>query len=336
VDKLHLVFAHRGVRFALDASHVQAVVRLPELSPLTDPTPKVAGVFNLGGQLVPAVDLAICFGHPPSRLRADDFVIVMAVDGERFGVIANEVCDAAHIAPEVIEDVGRHPELLASPGLLVTGVAMREHDLAMVLDAGALLHALPPPPASLGNGDLPLADGVGACVSIAGDDAGVLRERARAMACRGAPVEEADDNVFVVFRLDAELFGISITSVHEFMHLRNIWPIPCCPRHILGNMNVRGDILTLVDLRPLLGVAAAQPPAEVVVVRSGELTVGIAVTEVMDVVAGAPRDAAPGAAGRLEVHFCTATGRFADRVFSILDIAAVLASRALRVNEEVR
>lgn len=333
MDEFHLVFMQRGVRYAVHADCVQEIAWLPELSPVADGSPRVVGAFNLRGHVVPVLDLSLCFGHGRSELRASDAVIVVAADGERFAIVASEMLDATPIARAAIEDVHDHHELLGSAAVLLDGIAMRGEELVMVLDVRALLasaaHA-----ASDHEGPAPglpaEADGAGP----ARPDAELFRARARALAREEDEAGASGQERFALVRVDAELLGIPLGAVRECMRLRSVWPVPCCPPHIVGNMNLRGDILTLVDLRPVLGIPAAAPLAEVVVVREGELTVGVAVTEVMDIVDAQSIATLPSSADR-ELPHCRGAARSGDRVFSIVDIGTMLGSRVLHVAREL-
>jgi purine-binding chemotaxis protein CheW len=59
----------------------------------------------------------------------------------------------------------------------------------------------------------------------------------------------------VVVALGTNFFGVDLAVVREFVDIRRVTPIPCCPTHIIGNMNLRGEILTIVDISRLLNPA---------------------------------------------------------------------------------
>jgi purine-binding chemotaxis protein CheW len=83
-----------------------------------------------------------------------------------------------------------------------------------------------------------------------------------------------------------DYFGVALDPVREFTDIKNLFPIPCCPAHIIGNTNLRGEIVTVVDIRPWLGVAieAVTVGSRIMVVRIGDLVVGVPISAVVDTV----------------------------------------------------
>lgn len=62
---------------------------------------------------------------------------------------------------------------------------------------------------------------------------------------------------YVTLRLDGQLLGIPVLQVHDVLKAQNMTPVPIAPDWIAGLINLRGRIVTCVDLRARLGL----PPA---------------------------------------------------------------------------
>src|SRR5262249_24445664 len=97
------------------------------------------------------------------------------------------------------------------------------------------------------------------------EDQAVLRERARALATPVARDDFAGREPVAVTRLGQEFFGFELDGVREFAAVHTVTPVPCCPERIVGQVNLRGDIITLVDLRPMLRVPEEPGPAHFMV-----------------------------------------------------------------------
>ncbi len=66
----------------------------------------------------------------------------------------------------------------------------------------------------------------------------------------------ASDGQYVTVRIGGQLFGLPINSVHEVFAPQRITPVPLAPPEIRGALNLRGRIVTMIDMHCLLGVPA--------------------------------------------------------------------------------
>ncbi|HTC48011.1 MAG TPA: chemotaxis protein CheW [Candidatus Aquilonibacter sp.] len=91
---------------------------------------------------------------------------------------------------------------------------------------------------------------------------------------------------FCTFYLDGLLFGVELKGVQEVIRSLDITEVPLAPAMVSGLMNLRGQIVTAVDLRRRLELEprAAGLPAMNVVVRSDDGAISLLVDEIGDVV----------------------------------------------------
>ena len=98
---------------------------------------------------------------------------------------------------------------------------------------------------------------------------------------------EANDTVsqWVTFRLADEIYGIDVLQVQEVLRITEISPVPGAPDYVLGIINLRGNVVTVIDARSRFGL----PPQEtddasrIIVVDAYEKVVGILVDNVSEV-----------------------------------------------------
>lgn len=334
----YLIFGHRGARYGLPVSAVREMVWLPELSPIEELPPYIVGVFNLRGRVVPVMDLGLRFNHPHQPYGLSDRVIVLDCGEASVGVVAHELLDVLAIAQAEIADPGSY-QGAGGQAQFVRGEAKLGAGLTMLLDVAALLRGALPEAALV----LPSPAGAVALLppcfaELSPEQAAVLRARSLSLAQVTGERERAGLEAFAVIRLDRELFGLGLDVVREFSHLRSVSPLPCCPPHIVGNMNLRGDILTLIDIRPVLGMMSGAAMSEVAVLRLGELRLGLQVTEIVEVLYLTPADisAVPVASERAGQAFCKGVATHDGQAVAILDLEKMLAQRALQVSEKVQ
>lgn len=91
---------------------------------------------------------------------------------------------------------------------------------------------------------------------------------------------------YATFFLDGLYFGIEVLNVQEVIRHQEMTPVPLAPPVVRGLINLRGQIVTALDLRTRLGLSA-RPDTELpmnVVVRSSDGAVSLLVDEIDDVV----------------------------------------------------
>jgi len=65
---------------------------------------------------------------------------------------------------------------------------------------------------------------------------------------------------FVTMRLDGQLFGISVMAVQDVLRKQPISPVPLAPHIVAGYLNLRGRIVTAIDMRKRLGMGEFPQP----------------------------------------------------------------------------
>lgn len=71
---------------------------------------------------------------------------------------------------------------------------------------------------------------------------------------------------FLTFRLDQELFAVDISVVHEVLAFKTLTRIPHTPENVRGVINLRGNVVPVVDVRLKLGLGRTEQTADTCVV----------------------------------------------------------------------
>ena len=97
--------------------------------------------------------------------------------------------------------------------------------------------------------------------------------------------EEVDILQFIGIRLEKELYGIPVEKIRKIVKPLQITSIPGTAPHIMGLMNLQGEILCIADVKILLNMGKAIPAenSRVVVIKTVEGPVGVLCDEVMDI-----------------------------------------------------
>ena len=91
---------------------------------------------------------------------------------------------------------------------------------------------------------------------------------------------------WVTYKLGEETYGINVMQVQEVLRHTEIAPVPGAPDYVLGIINLRGNVVTVIDTRSRFGL----PPSDItdntriVIIESDDQVVGILVDSVAEVV----------------------------------------------------
>jgi purine-binding chemotaxis protein CheW len=128
----------------------------------------------------------------------------------------------------------------------------------------------------------------------------------------------------LIFRVGDLTCAVEAPAVREILPVPDATRIPGASDAVIGLVNIRGQLITMVDGRAALRREGAKPHESIILLDVGKTTVGLAVDEVLDLFvvpedALAPRDDLPG----IESEFVRAVGRQGDQSFVLLDTDAL-------------
>lgn len=100
--------------------------------------------------------------------------------------------------------------------------------------------------------------------------------------------KDGDDQVlqWVTFRLEGETYGINVMQVQEVLRYSEIAPVPGAPPYVLGIINLRGNVVTVIDTRHRFGLADGKVTdnTRIVIIETDNHVIGIMVDSVAEVV----------------------------------------------------
>ncbi len=91
---------------------------------------------------------------------------------------------------------------------------------------------------------------------------------------------------WVTFDLDGETYGIDVMAVQEVLLHQDIAPVPGAPGYVLGMINIRGRVISVISTRRRFGLPDVEPDknTRIMIVEIGDYTIGIVVDSVAEVV----------------------------------------------------
>jgi purine-binding chemotaxis protein CheW len=141
-------------------------------------------------------------------------------------------------------------------------------------------------------------------------------------------------NQLISFAVGDEEYGLDILRVKEVIRIREITRLPRAPSFVRGIINLRGDVIPIIDLRDRFGLEQQQYTVmtRVIVVDVDDRLVGMVVDAVSQVVRiqADQIDPPPPIVGGLSVEYIKGVGKLDERLVILLNI-----DRILTVDEKV-
>jgi purine-binding chemotaxis protein CheW len=137
----------------------------------------------------------------------------------------------------------------------------------------------------------------------------------------------------ISFTVGAEEYGLELLRVKEVIRMRQITWLPKAPSCVKGIINLRGDVIPIIDLRERFGLASQEKSAmtRVIVVDVEGKSVGMVVDSASQVVRvpADQFDPPPSVMGAESRDFITAVGKLGEKLIIMIDIDRILSTEEL-------
>ena len=164
----------------------------------------------------------------------------------------------------------------------------------------------------------------------------ILKKRAKELAHEPERREKADEMLDEVeFDLANERYAFPLAQVREVSVLRELTPVPCTPPFVLGIMNLRGEIRTVVDLKKFFDLpwAGITELNKIIIIERDDLQIGI----LADAMRGVSRiplaDLQPALPTLTDIRADYLRGITSERVV-VLDAAKILSDPRILVDDK--
>jgi purine-binding chemotaxis protein CheW len=165
----------------------------------------------------------------------------------------------------------------------------------------------------------------------------ILRSRAKTLAREVEKESLAGESLEILaFLLAHEMYAIETTCIREVYPLTELTPLPCTPAFVRGVINIRGQILTVIDMKvffdlPEKGITNLN---RVIVASKDDMHLGILADEIIGISNIPVKNIYPPPSTMKGIHSDYLRGVTGERLI-VLDVGRFLADKQLIVNEEV-
>ncbi len=244
--------------FGIALHEVEEIVELPPVTKVPDAPDYVLGVICLRDQVMPLVDLSeILSIQQGESERKRDMVVLLSFGSAKIGVVVDEIQEILRV---------QDGQTLPPPQTL--SEAEMEHLEGILL--------LPDRMVSL----------INVLKIITGDDQEKSAAMGQGLGLMDSRAQETVPSLeLVVFRLGPESYGLRLHEVREIIMVGQITPVPRAPHFVDGVLNLRGEVMPVVDLRTRFGLERVEATSisRILITSIGGVFTGLVVDAVDEV-----------------------------------------------------
>ena len=293
--------------YAIGIMKVKEIIRVPPIVKVPNCEAYIEGVVSIRNNLLPIINLRTYFGM--AHVNVSDHSRVLVVDMGSFtaGIMVDKISEVLRIPAHAIQPP---PRFSAQSGEQLKGVAKLNNGKRMIL--------------MLDPSKLVSADEISAISGVEGT--GKQDEEEKSI-----EKQLMDEEQLVTFKIDMEEYGVKIANVQEINRMTEVTKIPGAPYYIEGIVNLRGNVIPVLDLRRLFKLSEKQvtDSTRIIIVDFDGKRTGIVADSVSEVlrfekslIEGPPEILSSG----VDSDYVEAVGKLdgGKRMILILDISKVL------------
>lgn len=252
--------------FGIDVEHVQEIIEVPEITQRVLVEDYILGMISLRGEPISVLDFRLFLGIAAGEPSIDRRLIILQNEGQHFGVLVDAITEVTTYHDDERQPMPFLPGTHHAAGL--SGVVEKAGRTIVILDLQLLfgnafsrlsehakLHAAPKKLETHG------------CIE--------LEDKAE---------RDSPPVTYIIFELDG-VYGVDISNVREIVrYADNIRYLPGQAAFVCGILNLRAEIIPIIDLKSYLGLSeAGKKEALIMIFTNGKKQVGVLVDRLVEI-----------------------------------------------------
>jgi len=262
IDEEQLVsFLLDKEEFAIGIMEVKEIIRVPQIIKVPNCEAYIEGVVSIRNNLLPIINLRTYFGLEYKEINDHTRIIVVDMGNFTAGIMVDKVSEVLRVPTDIIQPP---PKFAIQSGEQLKGVAKINNGKRMIL--------------MLEPSKLISADEISAITG----DYGAQEQQAEE---KDITSQRLDEEQLVTFKIDTEEYGIKIANVQEINRMTEVTKVPRAPSYIEGIVNLRGNVIPVLDLRKFFNLPEKQltDATRIIIVDFNGKRTGIMVDSVSEV-----------------------------------------------------
>ena len=283
-SELYITFNLSEKIYAIPAEKIIEIVQLPALTLLEKAPDYIVGLLNLRGNVISVIDLSMILGFHRKFYSAECQVLILNENNKKIGIIIDSVKDVMQFEKKLLE-----PLPYMSKEHLLTGIYKDDAGLIAFLDLEKIVKNVE----AIEINEAELKETTHDTAGLFPiDKISVEKFTKRALKLQKELRDESNslnyqEDYFISFSLNEEIFCINLKFVREITKLKNVnlTKVPCVPDFIIGIINLRGDFITIIDIKKFLSIPKTDitEKTKIIVIRTENIQIGILVDDIFGI-----------------------------------------------------
>ncbi|OGI01711.1 MAG: hypothetical protein A2Y25_06510 [Candidatus Melainabacteria bacterium GWF2_37_15] len=281
--ELFLIFNLAEKTYAVPAEKIREIVQIPALTVIEKFPEYIIGLLNLRGQIINILDLSKLLGLESQTYTTDYQVLILDCNEKSVGIVVSSIKDVTMLDKKYFT-----PLPYKSNEKIITGIYKHDDSLIAFLDIELILQSVEN--VEINSMEVEKVSIPQKYFPTDPISKTKLLKRAEKLQ-KEARVDTGNlnyqENYFISFCMEKEIYAINLKYVKEITKLKlvSFVSVPCVPEFITGIINLRGEFITIVDIKYFLQITKTpiSEKTKVIVVKISDIQIGILVDDVFDI-----------------------------------------------------
>lgn len=221
-EKQIISFRLNEQEFGIEVKDIKEIIRYDyNISEIPNSPDFVEGMINLRGVLVPVIDLRKFFDMKIKEKDDSTRVIIVINHDRLFGFTVDKVNEVLRVSDDLISS----PPVFAEDNGYIYEVIKKQDRLILMLSANKIL------------------ENSGNYIDMMDNKNEQKKEELQS--------DVSNELQIVTFEVNEHLFGFEISAIKEINKISAVTPLPCTPEYIRGIVNLRGELVTIIDIKSI-------------------------------------------------------------------------------------
>ena len=329
-ENLYLYFKLGGCKYAVSTKQVVEILKLPLLDYPQKLANNFVGILNYNNLTINILDIRFYLNMNVTPYSISNHLLIVKTDESIFGLVVDTVEDVISLEQTKIEYLS-----FQEGEKLIEFLYKQENSTISVINLDALENLIK---RGVESKDFDIT-------SLFPQDE---ETKTKLMERNWALIERYKSNLaqnifsqnrFISFSLNNNTYCLYLEDIKEFLRNVTITPIPCTPDYIEGVVTLRGNFVTVINTKKLLGIeqAASENQEEsqnnVIIVKTPDFKIGFSVDEIFNML-DISDEMIEHNSHNQQNKFVLSEVVLEDKLYTILDIKNILADEKLYIEEK--